>query len=87
MLTSPNGKTVSVNMDGMAGLTHNLQRNIAHESLHSAGLKDQRGPNGFRAYHDGWAKEREAFGQIANTPLARINPDSIVNEAFKWSFW
>lgn len=55
------------------------QRAIGHESLHSAGLSDQRGPNGAIAYQYGAKPSREAFERLRGTPLALINPDHLMD--------
>lgn len=55
------------------------QHAIGHESLHTAGLSDQRGPNGARAYKYGPEPSREAFRALRGTPLALINPDHLMD--------
>jgi hypothetical protein len=50
--------------------------------LHSAGLKDQRGPNGEKAYKQGSDAQRKAFDDLKGTPLGDVNPDNILDEFF-----
>jgi RHS repeat-associated protein len=52
---------------------------VGHESLHTAGLIDQRGPNGAIAYKFGFPANMEAFRAISGTDKANINPDSIMD--------
>jgi RHS repeat-associated protein len=54
---------------------------IGHEALHLRGpaLSDQRGPNGALAYKGGESVNTDALKAIRLTPLAAINPDSLLN--------
>jgi len=52
---------------------------IRHESLHTVGLNDQRGPNGIRAYQYGTPAQRGAYKTMKGTPDALINPDHIMD--------
>jgi RHS repeat-associated protein len=81
--TSPDGKTVTVNLGNSSwSNAAQSQWNIGHESLHSAGLKDQRGPNGEKAYKQGSDAQRKAFDDLKGTPLGDVNPDNILDEFF-----
>ena len=60
-----------------------LQWVVGHESLHTAGLDDQRGPNGALAYrHSGSQRELNAFNALNGTPAAAINPDHLMDGVF-----
>lgn len=80
------GKHVIINLDNNTWDTSNklAQRSIGHESLHSVGLSDQIGSNGFRAYKYSSKKEhRDSFKELKGTPLADINPDHIIDDVIK----
>jgi hypothetical protein len=64
------------------GSSSQAQWKIGHESLHSAGLKDQLGPNGYRAYKYGGGEYEKAYDALKETPKADINPDHILDEVF-----
>ncbi len=53
-----------------------------HESLHTAGLHDQRGFNGQTAYRWGADPQKEAYEKMKGTPQALINPDHLMDEVF-----
>ena len=55
---------------------------VGHESLHTFGLRDQRGSNGQKAYRWGWPTERTAYDKMRNTPQALINPDHLMDEVY-----
>jgi hypothetical protein len=57
---------------------------VGHESLHTAGLDDQRGSNNAFAYKFGFPPQRDAFRAIGGTDKANINPDSIMNLVYPW---
>lgn len=57
------------------------ERAVGHESLHTAGLHDQK-LNGIPAYWDGPKVSRDAFDQMKGTPQADINPDHIMDEVY-----
>ena len=52
---------------------------VAHESLHSAGMKHQYGSNGAPAYKQGTEAQVDAFNELKGTPGALLNPDHIVD--------
>ncbi|WP_394203863.1 RHS repeat-associated core domain-containing protein [Marinagarivorans algicola] len=75
-----NGPVVTVNMGSAVwGSGAHAQRAIGHESLHTGGLNDQRGPNGNIAYQYGTPAQRKAFKAMKGTPAALINPDHIMD--------
>ncbi|MGE0181100.1 MAG: RHS repeat-associated core domain-containing protein [Parvularculaceae bacterium] len=81
--TSEDGKTVTINLGNSSwSNAAQAQWNIGHESLHSAGLKDQRGPNGEKAYKFGNDAQKKAFGDLAGTPQGDVNPDNVLDEVF-----
>jgi hypothetical protein len=84
-ITSSDGKTVTVNLGNSSWSSGSqAQWNIGHESLHSAGLKDQRwgGPTGPKAYKYGEKRNRDAYDAMKGTPQADINPDHIMDEVY-----
>lgn len=52
---------------------------IGHDGLHTAGLNDQRGPNGAIAYKGADADSARALRDIRGTDKAAINPDSLLD--------
>jgi hypothetical protein len=52
---------------------------IGHDGLHTAGLNDQRGPNGAPAYKAAGADSARALRDIRGTDKAAINPDSLLD--------
>jgi hypothetical protein len=52
---------------------------IGHDGLHTAGLNDQRGPNGAAAYKAADADSARALRDIRGTDKAAINPDSLLD--------
>jgi RHS repeat-associated protein len=52
---------------------------VGHESLHTAGYRDQRGLNGEKAYRRGREDQREAYQGMRNTPQSAINPDHLMD--------
>jgi hypothetical protein len=80
-----NGPVMTVNIDNkdawgsggrMAG------HSVGHESLHTAGLKDQRGSKGAFAYKYGNEQQREAFRELKGTPTGDVNPDHLMDEVY-----
>jgi hypothetical protein len=83
--TSPDGRTVTVNLANSSwSSSSGAQWAIGHESLHSAGLKDQRwgGPTGPKAFKRGDEDQRDAYSKMKGTPQADINPDHIMDEIY-----
>lgn len=77
-----NGTTMTVNKDNAAAWNSGGTMSrwvVGHESLHTAGLDDQRGPNGAKAYKCGEDPNKEAFRQLRGTDKANINPDHIMD--------
>jgi len=77
-----NGPVMTVNGGNLAAWasgTSMSQWVVGHESLHTAGLRDQRGPNGALAYKFGPQPNVDAFRAIRGTDKADINPDSIMD--------
>jgi RHS repeat-associated protein len=75
------GPVMTVNVDNKAAWNSGNRMSewvVGHESLHTAGLDDQVGPNGQKAYRFGEPPQRDAFWAIRGTPTAVINPDSIM---------
>ena len=82
-----NGPIMTVNGGNAAAWTTGASMSqwvVGHESLHTAGLNDQRGPNGALAYKFGFPVNVEAFRAISGTDKANINPDSIMNLVYPW---
>jgi hypothetical protein len=52
---------------------------IGHDGLHTAGLRDQFGPNGALAYKGAEAANTRALRDIRGTDKAAINPDSLLD--------
>lgn len=52
---------------------------IGHDGLHTAGLNDQRGPNGELAYKGAYPENTKALMDIRGTDKAAINPDSLLD--------
>ncbi|MBP6014640.1 MAG: RHS repeat-associated core domain-containing protein [Alphaproteobacteria bacterium] len=84
------GTTITINTGHKvwtSGDTPLLQWIVGHESLHSAGLHDQRwrvenGGNGRLAYRNGDKSERRAFRGISGTPQAEQNPDHLMERVY-----
>ena len=82
-----NGPIMTVNGGNAAAWTTGASMSqwvVGHESLHTAGLNDQRGPNGALAYKFGYPVNVDAFRAISGTDKANINPDSIMNLVYPW---
>jgi RHS repeat-associated protein len=80
-----NGPIMTVNRDNAAAWNSGGQMTrwvVGHESLHTAGLRDQIGPNGERAYKYGLDPQRDAYRSIRGTPLEHINPDSLMDMVY-----
>lgn len=80
-----NGPIMTVNRDNAAAWNSGNQMTrwvVGHESLHTAGLHDQRGPNNERAYKFGTDPQQDAFRAIRGTPLEHINPDSLMDMVY-----
>ena len=52
---------------------------IGHDGLHTAGLNDQRGPNGELAYKGAYPENTKALMDIRGTDKAAMNPDSLLD--------
>jgi RHS repeat-associated protein len=79
------GTTMSLNRGRSEVWTQNSMTTkwiIGHESLHTAGLRDQRGFNNQTAYYWGFEPQKEAFQKMKGTPEALINPDHLMDEVF-----
>jgi len=76
-----NGAVVTINIDHPVWMLRTVepQRVIGHESLHTIGLSDQRGPNNEKAYKNGLPAQQDAFRALRGTPKALINPDHIMD--------
>jgi RHS repeat-associated protein len=59
-----------------------IRWSVGHESLHTAGLQDQFGPNGAKAYKFGTDPQRDAFQSIRGSDTANRNPDSIMDMVY-----
>lgn len=57
---------------------YDYERILGHESLHSIGLRDERGSNLARAYRRGRPEQRAAYREISRTWKALVNPDHIM---------
>lgn len=82
-----NGPIMTVNGGNAAAWTSGTSMSqwmVGHESLHTAGLNDQKGPSGALAYKFGYPVNTEAFRAISGTDKANINPDSIMNLVYPW---
>jgi hypothetical protein len=55
---------------------------VGHESLHTAGLRDQTGFNRHTAYRWAGEDEKKAYDRMKGTPQALINPDHLMDEVF-----
>ena len=85
---NPNVMNVNLGNPELFASTSNMgisqiQWTVGHESLHTAGLNDQRGPNGALAYRwSGDPNEKAAFNALTGTPLSNINPDHLMSDVF-----
>ena len=80
-----NGPVMTVNVDNKAAWNSGSRMSghaAGHESLHTAGLNDQRGSNGAPAYKYGNEQQREAFEELKGTPTGDINPDHLMDEVY-----
>ncbi len=79
-----NGPEVTINIEheNWSSSGMQAQRSLGHESLHTVGLSDQRGSNGFIAYQFGFPGNRAAFEELKGTPLALVNPDHLMDLVF-----
>lgn len=81
-----NGPVMTVNIGNTSAWGRNAgessERAAGHESLHTAGLNDQVGANGARAYFDGRPEQVKAFEDMKGTPQADINPDHLMDEVY-----
>jgi hypothetical protein len=57
------------------------QFSIGHESLHSAGLNDQK-LDGVKAAKFGDRDQRAAYRRMRDTPQADVNPDHLMDEVY-----
>jgi hypothetical protein len=76
---------MTVNIDNKAAWnsgSFNALWSLGHESLHSAGLRDQRGFNGEKAYRFGKELQQKAFHAMTGTRQANINPDHIMDMVY-----
>lgn len=80
-MVKDNGPTVYVYIDNKVWDNNDMYSKwaIGHESLHTAGLNDQVGPNGSRAYKFGTANNQKAFSQIKGTEKEVISPDHLMD--------
>jgi hypothetical protein len=80
-----NGPIMTVNIDNKNAWGRNAgevsQRAVGHESLHTAGLNDQK-LNNVKAYWDGAKPNTDAFEKMKGTPQADINPDHLMDEVY-----
>jgi RHS repeat-associated protein len=79
-----NGPVVTVNIDHAVWESGGMmaQWAIGHESLHTAGLSDQKGSNKSKAYKYGTDSSRAAFQELKGTPLALVNPDHLMDMVY-----
>jgi hypothetical protein len=79
------GPIMTVNIDNKNAWGRNAgeasERAVGHESLHTAGLDDQK-LNGVKAYFDGTKPNIDAFEKMKGTPQADINPDHLMDEVY-----
>jgi RHS repeat-associated protein len=75
-----NGPIMTFNKGNSAG-AGKLRWVVGHESLHTAGLNDQRfgGPNGPIGYKFGSDVQKKAFQDMRGTSQAEINPDHLMD--------
>jgi hypothetical protein len=77
-----NGPVMTVNKENSAAWNSGgrmSQWSVGHESLHTAGLNDQRGTNGAVAYKYGLDPNKDAFKELTGTPKSLINPDHLMD--------
>ncbi len=75
------GKVMTVNInnkDAWGGDSSTTRWVLGHESLHTAGMSDQLGSNGKKAYKFADEINRDAYDSITGTPKAKQNPDHVM---------
>jgi len=79
------GSIMTVNRDNAAAWNSGGRMSqwvVGHESLHTAGLSDQVGSNGAKAYKYGEDPNKDAYKELRGTEKSLINPDHLMDTVY-----